>query len=491
MTEGSLDTVDLNRMRVTVGFDRSVDVSRSGGCGETAQKYGNANCTADDKEGNANADALMNAHSTTEPLHPEVTLEKILKHDGPVHVLRALNIFLQCCKAMLEEHARGVVHGDLSPRYIAVSFVEALCPSCARGKIYRRFFRWCKNDGCSMSAVGRTEGHREEIRICGFGVDRLSYKKLDTRTFTRTSDLFCSAQYLSPEHCMGATVDARSDIYSLGCIVHEMLCGTPPFGGSNQAKTLLRHLEEEPTMLLAPTLSLRSSMYCREMVPLQMIVRKCLEKDPGRRYQTADELLRDLEMLQSGYYMQTMPKSWPPGEFVCYWYPPRGRRFLSTTRFFSAYSYKSNSALAVFFVALCFSPLLSFPWLFGFSNSIVGNLLWMSPGFLLLSVFVTAVVGHKLFKLRTAKDSQANPGDHWLQLLYASILIDLVLFSIILLVALLTTPPFYCFNLLTISFANIPLWVVVMASVLVALPMILFLIWLVRKIGSDENRSGW
>ncbi len=490
MTDVSLDTVDLNRMRVTVGTDRSVFEPGAVVRGETAEPDGNANCSADNQKGNANV-AALDASSTTELLDSEVTLEKILKQDRPVHVLRALNIFLQCCQAMSEEHARGVVHGDLSPRYIAVSFVEALCPSCARGKIHRRFFRWCKNAGCSMSAVGRTEGHREEIRVCGFGVERVSSQKLDTRTFTRTSDLFYSAQYLSPEHCMGAAIDARSDIYSLGCIMHEMLSGKPPFGGSNQAKTLLRHLEEEPTMLLAPTLSLRSSMYCREMVPLQMIVRKCLEKDPGRRYQTADELLRDLEMLQSGYCMQAMPKSWPPGEFVCYWYPPRGRRFLSTTRFYSAYSYKSNTALAMFFVALCFSPLLSLPWLFGFSNSIIGNLLWMSPGFLLLSVFVTAVVGHRLFKLSTAKDSQANPGYHWLQLLYASILIDLVLFSIILLFALLTTPPFYCINFLAIPFANIPTWVVIMVSMVVALPLILFPIWGVRKIGSDENRSGW
>src|SRR5207249_7050482 len=108
-----------------------------------------------------------------------------------------------------------------------------------------------------------------------------------------------TATYFSPEQAQGEPVDARSDIYSLGIVLYEMLTGQPPFAGDSAVTIAYKHVKEDPV----PPSRLNSDV----QTGLDAIVMKCLAKNPANRYQTADELVTDLERYRTGLPVLATP----------------------------------------------------------------------------------------------------------------------------------------------------------------------------------------
>lgn len=171
-----------------------------------------------------------------------IDLQSLLKKERltPERVCR---LFIQLCGALAHANSKDVVHRDIKPSNIIVQ----------------------NYDG------------EEQVKIVDFGLARLSDKEL---SLTAPGVTLGTPYYLSPEVISGQAADARSDIYSIGCVLFECLSGHPPFQGDNINATLMMHTSEE-----APSLQDHN-------VPpgLQQIVSKALEKNPDDRFQTSDQL---------------------------------------------------------------------------------------------------------------------------------------------------------------------------------------------------------
>jgi Serine/threonine protein kinase len=171
---------------------------------------------------------------------------------------RAVGLFLQVCEGVAHAHVNGVIHLDLKPSNVLVM----------------------KTDGVEIAKVG------------DFGIAQMMTD--DTQQITQTEEIIGSLPYMSPEHCRGETMDYRSDVYSLGCFMYEVLTGKPPFLGENPVKTIMKHVQEKPKRL--------RSRLTRLDIPeaLEAVVLHCLEKNPSQRYQYVEELIKDLESIRDG-----------------------------------------------------------------------------------------------------------------------------------------------------------------------------------------------
>jgi serine/threonine protein kinase len=186
------------------------------------------------------------------------SLEEIIKAENGLSVPRAVDLFLQMVEAVGYAHARGVVHRDLKP---------------------------------SNMIIERDEAGSELVKLVDFGIAK-SLLATDTGR-TRTGDVIGSPPYMSPEQCEGLRLDARSDIYSLGCVMYETLCGRPPFVGANSIQTILKHMREHPVPI--------SDAAKQQMVSedLSYIIMRCLEKDRSDRYETVAALQKDLRLFKA------------------------------------------------------------------------------------------------------------------------------------------------------------------------------------------------
>ncbi|PYQ55055.1 MAG: serine/threonine protein kinase, partial [Acidobacteria bacterium] len=124
----------------------------------------------------------------------------------------------------------------------------------------------------------------------------------DEISLSRTGMISGTPAYISPEAAQGRPLDRRTDVYSLGVVLYELLAGEPPFTGSNLARVLVRLVQEDPRPL-------------RQVAPaipedLETIVAKCLEKDPARRYESARELAEDLDRFLDGEPIRARPAGW-------------------------------------------------------------------------------------------------------------------------------------------------------------------------------------
>jgi serine/threonine protein kinase/tetratricopeptide (TPR) repeat protein len=183
--------------------------------------------------------------------------------DGqPQDPAKIVEIGMQVADALGEAHARGITHRDIKPANIMVT-------------------------------------RRGQVKVLDFGLAKITRdetgavnSKAATRADTIPGLVMGTAQYMSPEQVLGRPADHRSDIFSLGVVLYEMATGRPPFAGATPADTMGRVLNVAPEPVTA----------INHKVPagLAKVVHKCLEKDPGRRYQSAGELLADLGHLQSG-----------------------------------------------------------------------------------------------------------------------------------------------------------------------------------------------
>ena len=186
------------------------------------------------------------------------TIREVIARDN-LTLGEALDIVSQILNGLTAAHAAGIVHRDIKP-----------------DNVMRR------KDGA--------------VKILDFGIAKLvedSASELSTRATSRTEvgAVLGTIAYISPEQARGLVVDERSDIWSVGVVLYEMLAGCRPFVGTTNADTIVSILERTPAPLFAapkfPVLAM-----------LQQIVRKALAKDIGDRYQTTAEMLHDLRLVE-------------------------------------------------------------------------------------------------------------------------------------------------------------------------------------------------
>ena len=180
------------------------------------------------------------------------TLRSILTDSGPMPVRRALEITNVVLQALAHSHASGIVHRDIKPANIMVT----------------------ANGG---------------IKVMDFGIARATET---TSGLTGTSVVVGTAQYLSPEQAQGGHVDLRSDIYSTGCLLYELLTGRPPFLGDSAISLAYQHVREvpEPPSQLVPELG----------ADVDALLAKALAKDPADRYQSAVEMAAEIDRILQG-----------------------------------------------------------------------------------------------------------------------------------------------------------------------------------------------
>ena len=182
-----------------------------------------------------------------------VTLRDIVHNDGPMPPRRALEVISDACQALNFSHQHGIVHRDVKPANIMISKSGA-------------------------------------VKVMDFGIARALADS--GNSVTRTAAVIGTAQYLSPEQARGESVDPRSDVYSLGCVLYEMITGVPPFVGDSPVAVAHQHVREDP---VPP-----SQRHAGISPGLDAVVLKALAKNPDNRYQTAAEMRADLVRVHSG-----------------------------------------------------------------------------------------------------------------------------------------------------------------------------------------------
>ncbi|MBQ9580333.1 MAG: Stk1 family PASTA domain-containing Ser/Thr kinase [Lachnospiraceae bacterium] len=173
-----------------------------------------------------------------------ITLKTYIEKCERISVKESLAIAIQVANGIRAAHNKGIIHRDIKPQNIMVSI-----------------------DG--------------KAKVTDFGIARA------TTSNTISSDVMGSVHYTSPEQARNGFVDAKSDIYSFGIVMYEMVTGRVPFDGDSAVSVALQHLQEE---------IIRPSAYVEDLpVSLEKIILKCTQKSPDRRYHNMDELLEDLK----------------------------------------------------------------------------------------------------------------------------------------------------------------------------------------------------
>jgi serine/threonine-protein kinase len=178
------------------------------------------------------------------------TLKELIVGRGAAPINVAIEYARQILSALRFAHRHGIVHRDIKPHNVLV-------------------------DG---------EGR---VKVTDFGIARAG-----TSQMTETGSIVGTAQYLSPEQARGGEVDPRSDLYSLGIVLYELLTGKTPFDGETPVEIAMKHLSTAPK----PPSKLRSDI----PPELDMVVLRALAKNPDDRYQSADEMEADLERVARG-----------------------------------------------------------------------------------------------------------------------------------------------------------------------------------------------
>jgi eukaryotic-like serine/threonine-protein kinase len=202
------------------------------------------------------------------------SLEDVIERDGAVELHRALNIANQIALALEAAHTHGIIHRDLKPDNIM------LLKRPGRRDLVRM--------SPDQSWITEREESYDFVKILDFGIAKsLIPDELSAETVQGA--VFGTPEYMSPEAARGEEVDHRADVYSLGVILFDMLCGRPPFEAAQSSDVLAMHIHKAP-----PTP--REFAPHREITDMaEQVMLKAMQKDPGRRYQDMTEFRRDLE----------------------------------------------------------------------------------------------------------------------------------------------------------------------------------------------------
>jgi len=185
------------------------------------------------------------------------TLKEIINEDGPLPWKWSINIAIQIASALETAHKNNIIHRDIKPHNIIIT-----------------------EEGIA--------------KVTDFGIA----KAVSNSTITAFGTTIGSVHYFSPEHARGGFTDAKSDLYSLGVVMYEMLTGKVPFDADTPVSVALKHMQEEPI----PPIDVNSN------IPLAVnkIILKAMQKDINLRYSSATEMLRDLNLALKN----------PDGDFV-------------------------------------------------------------------------------------------------------------------------------------------------------------------------------
>lgn len=203
-----------------------------------------------------------------------ISLEDLIEKEGAVDLHRALNISNQMALALEAAHDQGVIHRDLKPDNIM------LLKRPGRRDLVRMI--------PGQNWITEREESYDFVKILDFGIAKvLIADELSAETVQGA--VFGTPEYMSPEAARGEEVDHRADVYSLGVIMFDMLCGRPPFEAQQSSDVLSMHINNAPP-------SPREFAPHREITEqAEAVILKAMQKDPRHRFQTMGEFRRGLE----------------------------------------------------------------------------------------------------------------------------------------------------------------------------------------------------
>ncbi|HWP44335.1 MAG TPA: serine/threonine-protein kinase, partial [Blastocatellia bacterium] len=211
-----------------------------------------------------------------------VELREKIHHEKQLDFEESFIIVHQVCLALNAAHTKGIIHRDLKPDNI-----------------------W----------LIKSEDGIERVKVLDFGIAKLKTPDVSTR-LTQQGMVIGTPQYMSPEQCRGEELDARSDIYSLGVIIYEMISGQVPFDASSPMAIVLKHTSDAPPPL--------SEFRPDVPAPIEKMVMRALSKDPKDRQQSAAEIAQQFEaaLYSSGIELKIWgpttgqsPIEWGIGDF--------------------------------------------------------------------------------------------------------------------------------------------------------------------------------
>jgi serine/threonine-protein kinase len=186
------------------------------------------------------------------------SLRDLIRSEGPIEPGRAADITAEIASALAFAHRSGVVHRDVKPGNVLIT----------------------------------PQGH---VKVTDFGIARAGASD----GLTQTGSVMGTATYFSPEQAQGLAVDGRSDVYSLGVVLYELVCGGVPFVADSPVSVAYKHVREEPVP---------PSQRNTDVPPaLEQIIMSALAKDPDQRYQSADDMRADLLRFRRGRPLAAAP----------------------------------------------------------------------------------------------------------------------------------------------------------------------------------------
>ncbi len=201
------------------------------------------------------------------------TLHAALRKCGVMDEYRVGRILAQVCRAVREAHQLGVIHRDLKPANIFLT----------------------RANGARRDATGSAPEPEEEdfVKVLDFGLVK-SLSELPEEQLTQTGLFMGSPKYMAPEQIQGGHVDERTDIYSLGIIMYELLAGKVPFERPSSVNILMAHVGEPPP----PMRAVNPNLVCSPA--FEEIVMACIAKDPNERIASMDMLLQAIRRAHGG-----------------------------------------------------------------------------------------------------------------------------------------------------------------------------------------------